>query len=356
MSTTACGLGGSSSNARSEAPVAGITPDDALVLQEVAVLGTVGTYRDSIGHRTVHDLRRFGDRIYVSHGDWVANTGPVLDTFIDLRDDTLSLSGFTFEDESIDHLRLGPFGLVAPGTDATEDWSFGNIYVKQSDADDWVKLRTIPGALHVFDIAFFDGALVAITTDQEVGGIAWASSDQGATWVRLPEFPNRRDAGWSATVVSLNSGLYLVTPQHGCVVYSAGNWARVDCVPDERGLYRNGTSFQENGFVIQYGVRKGGVAPLILFNEHGNQSLIFNYSARDVESTDLGLVVLTGDDSGDVQILRATRILCQCVEDFQMVANFQLPPDGKPAVPTAVEEANGSLYVGLDDGRILKVH
>src|SRR5262249_23739132 len=49
--------------------------------------------------------------------------------------------------------------LYIPGIDARDDWSYGNFYVRSASDPTWVKYRTIPGGLHVFDLYAFSDPL-----------------------------------------------------------------------------------------------------------------------------------------------------------------------------------------------------
>lgn len=106
--------------------------------------------------RSVWDLHNFAGRIYVGGGDWINNQGPV--SVWSFAGENSGLNSqfrkeITVDDESADRFRTCAGRLVVPGIDATESWSFGNIYIKE--AGQWHKRRTVPNARHVFDAAFF---------------------------------------------------------------------------------------------------------------------------------------------------------------------------------------------------------
>jgi hypothetical protein len=76
--------------------------------------------------------------------------------------------------------------LFIPGNDATEDWTFGNLYINDPyrvPDPGWKKLRTLPGALHSFDVALFKGNLYEnIGTDGSTPNRILVSTDMGETW------------------------------------------------------------------------------------------------------------------------------------------------------------------------------
>ncbi|MCE2439686.1 MAG: hypothetical protein J4F39_09695 [Candidatus Latescibacteria bacterium] len=162
--------------------------------------------------RSVWDLHNFAGRIYVGGGDWINNQGPV-SVWSSVVENSGSKYKFqkeiTVDDESVDRFRTCAGRLVVPGIDATESWSFGNIYIRENGK--WRKQRTIPNAVHVFDAAFFADKLY-VTADTELGAALFESSDWGKTWRRfshdnIDEFSDGRYIEMAA----LEQGL-IVTP------------------------------------------------------------------------------------------------------------------------------------------------
>jgi len=95
---------------------------------------------------------------------------------------------FTVDDEAILEYCVVDDLLVIPGADATEEWDWGNVYVRMENK--WVKHRTVPWGLHVFDAVSFDGSwflgsgsIFKLTDDSmnAFGGV-FISEDQGESW------------------------------------------------------------------------------------------------------------------------------------------------------------------------------
>ena len=163
--------------------------------------------------RNIWDMQLFGNRIYIGYGSWAnsspsgaINRGPIpiiaIDTETDQfvreevyafdRDGVLTHRPRGADDEQIWRFRIINGNLYIPGTDArgrfgTEDepeWNWGNFYVRQSDGT-WVRWRTIPGGLHVFDIVAFNGKLytgIGGNGDIEGSRGVMYSSDEGISW------------------------------------------------------------------------------------------------------------------------------------------------------------------------------
>ena len=76
-----------------------------------------------------------------------------------------------------------------PGTDPTDDWTFGNLY-RRSEAGVWSKLRTLPLTIHALGL-WHDGAAIWVAGGMHTGDNAtWRgrilkSIDAGATWTAV---------------------------------------------------------------------------------------------------------------------------------------------------------------------------
>lgn len=136
--------------------------------------------------RKINELFFFEGRLYVGHGDWFKNTGPTDVISYDFSKRKF-VKEHTVDEEAIHRYRHYGNRLFLPGTDATEGWEFGNLYIH--DASAWKKYRTIPGGLHVFDFAEYAGRWYVATgsyfSDIKKGpwiGAIYSSSDQAASW------------------------------------------------------------------------------------------------------------------------------------------------------------------------------
>jgi hypothetical protein len=119
-------------------------------------------------------MQAFGNRIYFGHGDYGDNTGPIPLHYFDpvsqqfLIDRVVNASNTVcgtadggntcVDDEEINNIRVIDGKLYVPGIDAKEpsdEWFYGNFYVRDAAATAWIKYRTIPGGIHVFDLYRF---------------------------------------------------------------------------------------------------------------------------------------------------------------------------------------------------------
>lgn len=136
--------------------------------------------------RNISNLKAFDGKLYVGHGDWSDNSGPTDIWYFDLQKKEFVKQG-QIEDEAADHYRVINGSLYVPGTDPREDWSLGNFY--RLENGQWVKHRTLPGAIHCFDIVGVDETLFAMTSRLiEQPQCLMVSTDDGKTW-KVYEIP-----------------------------------------------------------------------------------------------------------------------------------------------------------------------
>lgn len=88
-------------------------------------------------------------------------------------------------EQGVVYIRGNAGSLFIPGPDATESWDFGNVYRSMDAGDHWTKLRTVPNAVHVWDLGFWRGGTYACTgsVKNNVGYAAvLQSQDAGKSW------------------------------------------------------------------------------------------------------------------------------------------------------------------------------
>jgi len=169
--------------------------------------------------RGVHDLQLFAGRIYVGCGDWNRNRGPIDIWSFDpaSRERPVKfVKEFTVTDESVDSFRVFDGKLYVPGIDACakigENWELGNLYVLSERG--WQKFRTVPNAVHVLDVARFNGKLYT-AAGLESGAALYESSDSGRSWKRCGFIPNRStlrpNRFWA--IAAMESFLFAVSDQ-----------------------------------------------------------------------------------------------------------------------------------------------
>ena len=178
---------------------------------------------ESIGYPTkdytlsaqpIQEMKIFENRLYLGFGDATINTGPTDVLYYDLSSNTFEKE-YTVQDEAISQYCVVDGKLAITGVDATEDWSYGNIYVKQDSG--WVKHRTIPRGLHVFDLVEQDslwyagtGSVFELTGEQlyAFGGI-FVSSDKGENWTLSYGTPSDANTVYRIkNLVMFQGGLY----------------------------------------------------------------------------------------------------------------------------------------------------
>lgn len=113
-------------------------------------------FGEGVTARCTWDVEIFEGRLYVSGGDYGANTGPTDIWSYDLEHGGWTKSGELSEEAVTRFVNIGG-ELIALGTDPTDDWTFGNFY--RLSRGEWIKKRTIPNGVHNFDMVEFDGKL-----------------------------------------------------------------------------------------------------------------------------------------------------------------------------------------------------
>lgn len=142
-------------------------------------------YKDEA--RKINKLKIWDGKLYIGYGDYGVNTGPTDILSWDLSTHNLKTE-FTVDDEAIVRFKEVNDQLMIPGVDATEDWNYGNLYIK--DHDQWKKYRTIPKGLHVFDVVRYKDQLYTSIgsvcdfndKNQTAMGAVFSSADSAKTW------------------------------------------------------------------------------------------------------------------------------------------------------------------------------
>ncbi len=140
--------------------------------------------------RNIWDMKAFQGKIYLGSGN-SANDGPAPNAGpIDIWYFDPKLSTFVNEgevnDEQIDVFKVIGDQLFIPGHDAAapDNWDYGNYY--QLADKRWLKHRSIPRGIHVYDIAEYKGELVATLGSHDYYGGLSISKDKGGTWTTYP--------------------------------------------------------------------------------------------------------------------------------------------------------------------------
>jgi hypothetical protein len=165
--------------------------------------------------RNVWDIQRFGTRLYFGHGNSSnnnpsPNAGPIDVISYDAVGAAFQTE-FTVDDEQINTFRVLNARLYIPGHDAREGWELGNFY--RLEQPGWKKYRTIPNAVHVFDIYAFDGKLFAALSPQPGSTNICLSDDDGLSW---------RDITYSARMPNIR--IFSLFELNGALYGSTGNF------------------------------------------------------------------------------------------------------------------------------------
>lgn len=119
---------------------------------------TAERYVEGITARCPWDMEIFDGKIYVGSGDYGENSGPV-DIWAYDTEEKKWLNTGEVPDEEVDSFLMIDGCLTVPGTDPKDGWEYGNYY-KLIDGN-WEVIRTIPGGVHNFGMAEFDGKIFA---------------------------------------------------------------------------------------------------------------------------------------------------------------------------------------------------
>lgn len=177
----------------------GVTP--ATSTRDVtAKLETLGTplqakypSGDRVYARNVWAMHAFGGRMFIGSGNSnndppAKNAGPV-DVYAYDPPSNRFVKETTLQDEQIDVFRVIGGQLVIPGHDPVDSvkngdmpWFKGNFY-RRRPGGGWETLRTLPLAVHNYDMTVFGNRLFAAGSTA-TGGVVLVSHDNGKSWSR----------------------------------------------------------------------------------------------------------------------------------------------------------------------------
>ncbi|MGE4418338.1 MAG: hypothetical protein AB7D38_00745 [Sulfurimonas sp.] len=130
--------------------------------------------------RNIWDIKEFEGKLYIGAGN-SSNIGPAQNAGpLPLISYNPSTKEFKQEsiihDEQIDTIKTFQNKLYIPGHDATQNWDYANIYIKEPNKN-LKKYRNIKDGLHVYDIAFYDGKIFAALGTKKGAAVAVSSND-----------------------------------------------------------------------------------------------------------------------------------------------------------------------------------
>ena len=134
--------------------------------------------------RNIWDMQVFSGKLYIGAGNSnnkgpAPNAGRVPVFSFDPRSSKF-VNEYVVAEEQIDRFRVIGDTLYIPGHDATQKWNFGNFYTRTGTGE-WKKYRTIPNALHVYDIALYHKTLFTALGLYNISGVGMSDSN-GKSW------------------------------------------------------------------------------------------------------------------------------------------------------------------------------
>jgi hypothetical protein len=157
---------------------------------------------------------------------------------------------FQVQEQGVSVLRAFGGKLYIPGADAMEGWDLGNFYVSHDKGESFLKVRTIPVGVHIWDLTQWRGKLYVSTGSVRDGkgyGAVCESADGGKTWaetlIARPDAPQEagqfgrcyaliptEDALY-ASFVARDSQKLLPTPEREFYRYDGKAWTPVKLLP-----------------------------------------------------------------------------------------------------------------------------
>lgn len=125
------------------------------------------------------------DKFWVGLGNEPAGTDGGLIVSVE-ADGTLQAE-YAVDEQGIHDMHLRAGKIYVPGTDPTDDWTLGNLYIRDTDGT-WMKRRTLPLTIHTWGLCHDpDGYLWAAVGAHAGDDVTWEgrvmrSTDDGLTW------------------------------------------------------------------------------------------------------------------------------------------------------------------------------
>ncbi len=129
------------------------------------------------------DMVIFNGCLYVGAGDYDKNVSPKNAYRYDLEAEIWEECG-AIPDEQIDRFIVINDELYIPGTDPTEGWAYGNFFRLENDS--FVKYRTLPKAIHTFDLVEYQDKLFAGIGRSDGKFPVLVSKDNGESFKDIP--------------------------------------------------------------------------------------------------------------------------------------------------------------------------
>ena len=143
---------------------------------------------EAIYARNIWDMQYYQGKIYLGAGN-SSNIGPAQNAgrvyIISLNPKTDKFHfDYKVAEEQIDLFKVYGNTLYVPGHDATQKWTYGNIYTQKNGK--WNKFRTLPNALHVYDLVEKDGKIFTAVGLNKKGSV-FISDKKAQKWRQLSQ-------------------------------------------------------------------------------------------------------------------------------------------------------------------------
>lgn len=292
--------------------------------------------------RSIWDLHTFDGRIYIGHGDYWFNRGPI-DLWTYGGDGTSFVKEYTVAEEMVWDFIEHEGALYIPGFDAIGVKNVANLYIRDPQgpaARRWLRRQTLAGGIHSFDVAPYLGKLYASIT--ETGGArTLVSADHGRTWQTfLPQY---------SSFVVFDDFLFLEGDQ--CYTYDGRTLRRVAPqlrVPmlsmSRRVRFRDGLLYS---YPLRYGldesplyyitadeIARGGTATVV--------SAFADAQVRDLVVRGGTCYVLTATAIRPDDRYRGSIHSSEDLRRWTLASRFDVP-----GIPLSFEILNDRFYVGL---------
>ncbi len=212
LTLSACNNGQPSESADNSSNVSESVPYDNINTKEI-----ISPYFELHNNaKNPWDLIIHNGYLYVGGGDYDINISPKTAFRYNLCTESWESCG-NIPDEQIRNFVIINDELYIPGTDPTGDWSCGNFY--RLENDNFVTHRTIPNAVHCFDLENFDNKIFAAIAVKDDSFPVMLSEDNGKNFQRIPVIKDDHNYHENERVYSLfvlNDSLYAI---HGNNVY-----------------------------------------------------------------------------------------------------------------------------------------
>lgn len=352
----------------------------------------LSNYRED--SRKVNELFKQDNKLYIGSGDYGINTGPTPIVCYDLNNGKM-INEFTVDDEAVMRIIYQNGNLMIPGADATEDWTFGNVYLKNDKTkQQWKKYRNIAKGLHIFDMAFYKDKLFCSSgssfsfdeNNQPAMGCIYASSDSAETW-NLSYMTSADDYSVSRVdqLIPFNGKLYAFMhrfyatekrslPEHfqsaipgdslrqlmimksdpmgknDFLSYDGQSWSYIDMIFDENIALISPWLF-DNKILLEcvqseYAYSTDSRYPLI-------KSLYYTFDGEKTQKIELPFTkIIDSKQSNDKLYLLARINLQPVVAVFNKDLSFQILNLPDKIYPLSLEVSDQNLYIGAVDGNL----